>query len=56
MISLQNLNIEYEGRIYKCKALDCDNISQAKEKALDTIFRNFPYSQRPQGEDLDLGK
>jgi plexin A len=25
-----------------------------KEKALDTIYRAFPYSQRPKKEDLDL--
>ena len=29
------------------RCLDCDSISQVKEKALDTIYRAFPYSQRP---------
>lgn len=38
------------------KVLDCDTISQVKEKALDTIYRATPYSQRPRKEDLDLGK
>lgn len=38
------------------KVLDCDIISQVKEKALDTIYRATPYSQRPRKEDLDLGK
>lgn len=38
------------------KVLDCDTISQVKEKALDTIYRSTPYSQRPRKEDLDLGK
>jgi len=28
--------------------------SQVKEKALDTIYRAFGYSQRPKKEDLDL--
>lgn len=37
------------------KVLDCDTISQVKEKALDTIYRATPYSQRPRKEDLDLG-
>ncbi|XP_012277326.1 plexin-A4 [Orussus abietinus] len=36
------------------KVLDCDTISQVKEKALDTIYRSTPYSQRPKKEDLDL--
>lgn len=37
------------------KVLDCDTISQVKEKALDTIYRNTPYSQRPRKDDLDVG-
>ncbi|KAK4872260.1 hypothetical protein RN001_016384 [Aquatica leii] len=36
------------------KVLDCDTISQVKEKALDTIYRAPPYSQRPRKDDLDL--
>lgn len=36
------------------KVLDCDTISQVKEKALDTIYKNVPYSQRPTKDDLDL--
>ncbi|XP_008204796.2 plexin-A4 [Nasonia vitripennis] len=36
------------------KVLDCDTISQVKEKALDTIYRSTPYSLRPRKEDLDL--
>jgi plexin A len=36
------------------RALDCDAISQIKEKALDTIYRAFPFSQRPKKDDLDL--
>ncbi|XP_015599492.1 plexin-A2 [Cephus cinctus] len=36
------------------KVLDCDTISQVKEKALDTIYRSTPYSQRPRKDDLDL--
>jgi len=38
-----------------CKVLDCDTITQAKEKALDAIYRNTPFSQRPSVHDLDLG-
>lgn len=36
------------------KVLDCDTISQVKEKGLDTIYRATPYSQRPRKDDLDL--
>ncbi|XP_069180066.1 plexin-A4 isoform X2 [Procambarus clarkii] len=36
------------------KVLDCDTISQVKEKSLDAIYRSYPYSQRPRREDLDL--
>ncbi|XP_026472464.1 plexin-A4 [Ctenocephalides felis] len=36
------------------KVLDCDTISQVKEKCLDTIYRAMPYSQRPRKDDLDL--
>ncbi|KAK3101853.1 hypothetical protein FSP39_006810 [Pinctada imbricata] len=48
------LNVEYDGRKTKCRVLDCDTITQAKEKMLDMMFRNFPYSQRPCATDLDL--
>ncbi|XP_067122896.1 plexin-A2-like [Centruroides vittatus] len=36
------------------KVLDCDTLSQVKEKALDAIYRNTPFSQRPSKEGLDL--
>ncbi|UYV82243.1 PlexA [Cordylochernes scorpioides] len=36
------------------KVLDCDTISQVKEKALDTIYRHAPCSQRPPRDSLDL--
>lgn len=36
------------------KVLDCDTISQIKEKALDTIYKNVPFSQRPSRDELDL--
>lgn len=37
------------------KVLDCDTISQVKEKAIEAIFRGVPFSARPFREDeLDL--
>jgi len=38
------------------KVLDCDSITQVKEKILDAIYKNTPFSHRPAKEDLDLGK
>ncbi|KAG8193494.1 hypothetical protein JTE90_003709 [Oedothorax gibbosus] len=36
------------------KVLDCDTVSQVKEKALDAIYRNTQFSQRPNKDGLDL--
>ena len=38
------------------KLLDCDTISQTKEKLLDSMFRAAPVSRRPRLTDVDLGK
>ena len=37
------------------KVLDCDTITQAKEKLLDAIHKSVPFSVRPKAEDFDLG-
>jgi plexin A len=39
-----------------CKCLDCDTVTQAKQKALDAIHLNTPFSLRPSIYDIDLGK
>ncbi|KAK3512201.1 hypothetical protein QTP70_000471 [Hemibagrus guttatus] len=36
------------------KVLNCDTIMQVKEKILDAIYKNVPYSQRPRAGDMDL--
>ncbi|KAL1449629.1 hypothetical protein WDU94_002116 [Cyamophila willieti] len=36
------------------KVLDCDTITQVKEKALDVIYRDRPYTKRPKKENLDV--
>lgn len=36
------------------RVLDCDTISQVKEKALDELFRTSPHSLRPAVAELDL--
>lgn len=37
------------------KVLNCDTVSQVKEKILDAIYKNVPYSHRPKASDMDLG-
>lgn len=37
------------------KVLNCDSITQAKDKLLDAVYKGIPYSQRPKAEDMDLG-
>ena len=37
------------------KVLNCDTITQVKEKILDAVYKNVPYSQWPRAEDVDLG-
>ncbi|BFZ08936.1 hypothetical protein BsWGS_11975 [Bradybaena similaris] len=36
------------------KVLDCDTISQVKEKILDALYKSAPFSSRPPKEELDL--
>ncbi|XP_049327643.1 plexin-A2 [Astyanax mexicanus] len=36
------------------KVLNCDTITQVKEKILDAVYKNIPYSQRPRAVDMDL--
>lgn len=38
------------------KCLNCDTITQVKEKLLDAVYKGSPYSQRPKASDMDLGK
>lgn len=36
------------------KCLNCDTVTQVKEKLLDAVFKGTPYSQRPKVGDMDL--
>uniref|UniRef100_A0A3B3ZTW5 Plexin-A3 n=1 Tax=Periophthalmus magnuspinnatus TaxID=409849 RepID=A0A3B3ZTW5_9GOBI len=36
------------------KVLNCDTITQVKDKLLDTVYKGIPFSQRPQADDMDL--
>lgn len=37
------------------KTLNCDTVTQVKEKLLDAVYKGTPYSQRPKASDMDLG-
>lgn len=51
---LLTLNVFYEGEVTQCKVLNCDTITQAKEKIIDQLYKNIPFSNRPWACDLDL--
>ncbi|XP_055048270.2 plexin-B2b [Misgurnus anguillicaudatus] len=36
------------------KVLNCDTISQVKEKILEQVYKNLPYSQRPKVDSVTL--
>lgn len=37
------------------KCLNCDTVTQVKEKLLDAVYKGSPYSQRPKASDMVLG-
>lgn len=39
---------------YEAKVLDCDSISQVKGKILDAVYKNTPFSMRPNIDEIDL--
>lgn len=38
------------------KVLDCDTITQVKEKILDQVYKGTSYSHRPHADSVDLGE
>uniref|UniRef100_A0A673WIZ7 Plexin b2b n=1 Tax=Salmo trutta TaxID=8032 RepID=A0A673WIZ7_SALTR len=36
------------------KVLNCDTVSQVKEKIIEAVYRNLPYSQRPKVDSVSL--
>lgn len=38
------------------RVLDCDTVSQVKDKILDARYRNAPFFNRPSSAELDLGQ
>uniref|UniRef100_A0A3Q2D9K7 Plexin b1b n=1 Tax=Cyprinodon variegatus TaxID=28743 RepID=A0A3Q2D9K7_CYPVA len=45
-----------ESQPLPCKVLDCDTITQVKEKLLDQVFKSTSFSHRPHADSLDLGE
>ena len=45
-----------EGSRVSVKVLDCDTISQVKEKLLDAIYKSTPISKRPSLTSVDIGE
>lgn len=58
----QTLNVLMQGgmgneaQTVPSKVLDCDTITQVKEKILDQTYKGTSFSHRPQTDSLDLGK
>uniref|UniRef100_UPI00398E8898 plexin-B2-like n=1 Tax=Pristiophorus japonicus TaxID=55135 RepID=UPI00398E8898 len=51
------LNVTVQGDVGESmpvKVLSCDSITQVKEKILDQVYRNIPFSQRPKLENVVL--
>ncbi len=44
------------GEEFPVRLLDCDSITQSKEKVLDVLYKNTPVSKRPQLIEIDLGE
>ncbi|XP_063806547.1 plexin-A3 [Pseudophryne corroboree] len=36
------------------KVINCDTVTQTKDKLLDAVYKGIPYTQRPKAEDMDL--
>ena len=55
-VEVVNVTVESDdGLKTPVKLLDCDTVSQAKEKVLDAIYKATPISQRPALTSVDLG-
>lgn len=55
----QSLEVLVQGEgpdVTPVKALTCDTISQVKDKIIEQVYRNLPYSQRPKVDNVTLGE
>lgn len=56
---VQTLQVLVQGEgpdVTPVKVLNCDTISQVKEKIIEQVYRNLPYSQRPKVDSVTLGE
>lgn len=62
LLLLQTLNVLVQGggvnetQPLPSKVLDCDTITQVKEKLLDQVYKGTSFSHRPHADSLDLGE
>lgn len=62
VFALQTLNVlvtsgdTNESQTVPVKVLDCDTITQVKEKILEHAWKGTSYSQRPSTDSVHLGK
>lgn len=62
MLLPQTLNVLVQGggvnetQPLATKVLDCDTITQVKEKLLDQVYKGTSFSHRPHADSLDLGE
>lgn len=62
ILLLQTLNVLVQGggvnetQPLPFKVLDCDTITQVKEKLLDQVYKGTSFSHRPHADSLDLGE
>ncbi|XP_041833898.1 plexin-B2a [Melanotaenia boesemani] len=54
VLTLQVLVHGHGPDVTPVKVLNCDSITQVKEKIIDQVYRNLPYSQRPKVESVAL--
>ncbi|XP_056280657.1 LOW QUALITY PROTEIN: plexin-B2-like [Pseudoliparis swirei] len=54
VLTLQVLVLGEGPDVTPVKVLNCDTITQVKEKIIDQVYRNLPYSQRPKVESVAL--
>ncbi|KAK3101874.1 hypothetical protein FSP39_006962 [Pinctada imbricata] len=48
------IDLNGDGHEFSCEVLDCDTISQVKQKCLRQIYKNRPASQMPSTDELIL--
>uniref|UniRef100_A0A8C7ZYD7 Plexin b2b n=1 Tax=Oryzias sinensis TaxID=183150 RepID=A0A8C7ZYD7_9TELE len=56
-VEYSNLQVLVQGEgldVTYVKVLNCDTISQVKEKIIEQVYRNLPYSQRPKADGVTL--